>query len=74
MEVREYDGGPLVIDSADITVTGTAEGVLTIVIAAADMVVNAGTYVYGLQTTLTSSGVVETWLYGTFEVVQDIVQ
>ena len=74
MEVREYDGGPLVIDSADISVTGTSAGVLTIVISAANMVVDAGTYVYGLQTTLISSGVVETWLYGTFEVVQDIVQ
>lgn len=74
MEVREYDGGPLVIDSANITITGTSAGVLTIVISAANMAVDAGTYVYGLQTTLISSGVVETWLYGTFEVVQDIVQ
>jgi len=74
MEVREYDGGPLVIDSADITVTGTAEGVLTILIAAADMIVEAGVYVYGLQTTLIADGTIETWLYGKFDIVQDIVQ
>jgi hypothetical protein len=37
------------------------------------MNVDAGTYVYGLQSTLISDGTVETWFYGTFEVVQDIV-
>jgi len=74
MEVREYDSGPLVINSADITVTGTAEGVLTILIAAADMIVEAGVYVYGLQTTLIADGTIETWLYGKFDIVQDIVQ
>ena len=74
MEVREYDNGPLVILSTDITVTGTAEGVLTILIAAADMIVEAGVYVYGLQTTLIADGTIETWLYGKFDIVQDIVQ
>ena len=74
MEVREYDAGPLIIADTDITITGTSGGLLTIVIAAADMVVDSGTYVYGLQTTLISTGAVETWIYGTFDVVQDIVQ
>jgi len=74
MEVREYDNGPVVIPSTDVTITGSAAGLLLIVIAAADMNVDAGTYVYGLQTTLIADGTIETWLYGKFEVVQDIVQ
>ena len=74
MEVREYDDGPLVIPSTDITITGTAEGALTISISAADMQVDAGTYVYGLQATLISDSSVDTWFYGLFDVVQDIVQ
>ena len=74
MEVREYDDGPLVIPSTDITITGTAEGALTISISATDMQVDAGTYVYGLQATLISDSSVDTWFYGLFDVVQDIVQ
>jgi len=74
MEVREYDGGPVVIADTDIDITGTSSGVLTIEIPAADMAVDSGTYVYGLQTTLIATGFVDTWLYGSFEVVQDIVQ
>jgi hypothetical protein len=30
--------------------------------------------VYGLQATLISDSSVDTWFYGTFDVVQDIVQ
>jgi len=74
MEIREYDNGPVVIPSTDITITGSSEGLLLIVIAAADMIVDAGTYVYGLQTTLIADGTIETWLYGTIDIVQDIVQ
>jgi hypothetical protein len=74
MEVRQYDGGPIVIADTDIDITGTSAGVLTIEIPAADMVVDSGTYVYGLQTTLTATLFVDTWLYGSFEVIQDIVQ
>ena len=74
MEVREYDDGPIVIPDTDIDITGTANGALTISIPATDMEVDAGTYVYGLQATLTSDSSVDTWLYGLFDVVQDIVQ
>lgn len=74
MEVREYDNGPLIITSSNITISGTAAGVLTVTISSTNMQVDAGTYVYGLQATLTSDSTVETWLYGTFDVVQDIVQ
>lgn len=73
MEVREYDNGPLVIADTDITITGNINGELTVTITAANMNVDAGTYVYGLQSTLTSDSTVETWFFGTFEVVQDIV-
>jgi hypothetical protein len=74
MEVREYDDGPLIIPSTDITISGTNVGALTISISATDMQVEPGTYVYGLQATLTSDSSVDTWFYGTFDVVQDIVQ
>jgi hypothetical protein len=74
MEVREYDNGPIVIPSTDITITGTAAGALSISISATDMQVDAGTYVYGLQATLISDSSVDTWFYGLFDVVQDIVQ
>jgi hypothetical protein len=74
MEVREYDNGPLVIADPDIDLVGTDQGVLTITIAAADMLVDAGTYVYGVQATLVADSTVSTWLYGTFEVIQDIVE
>lgn len=74
MEVREYDSGPLVISSSNITVTGTSLGVLTINISAANMLVNPGTYVYEVQATnLTPNpDTVTTFLYGQFSVTQDI--
>jgi hypothetical protein len=74
MEVREYDTGPIVIDSSDITVTGTSLGVLTVTISATDMLVNAGTFVYEIQATDTTPtpDVVTTYLYGQFTVTQDI--
>jgi hypothetical protein len=37
------------------------------------MTVDAGTYVYGVEFTLTSTGEKETWFYGTFTVQQNIV-
>jgi hypothetical protein len=74
MEVREYDSGPLVISSSNITVTGTALGVLTVTISAANMLVTAGTYVYEIQATNTTPNpdTVTTYLYGQFTVTQDI--
>jgi len=74
MEVREYDNGPLVILSTNITITATNLGVLTVTISAANMLVNAGTYVYEIQATnLTPNpDTVTTYLYGQFTVTQDI--
>ena len=73
MEVREYDNGPLVIADGLISITGDINGNLLVTISSTNMKVAAGTYVYGFQSTLTSASTVETWFYGTFEVVQDIV-
>ena len=73
MQVRQYDNGPIVISNSNITITGTDAGLLTITITDANMTVNAGTYVYGVEFTLTSTGEKETWFYGTFTVQQNIV-
>jgi len=74
MEVREYDTGPIVINSANITVTGTALGVLTVTISATNMLVNPGTFVYEIQATDTvpNPDIVTTYLFGQFTVTQDI--
>lgn len=73
MEVRQDEAGDVVIASTDITVTGVSSGKVTITITASNMLRTAGVYVYGLQATKTSDSTVETWLFGTFEIVQDIV-
>jgi len=74
MEVREYDTGPIVINSSNITVTGTALGVLTVTISATNMLVNPGTFVYEIQATDTvpNPDIVTTYLFGQFTVTQDI--
>lgn len=74
MEVREYDTGPIVIASSNITVTGTALGVLTVTISAPNMLVNAGTFVYEIQATnpTPNPDVVTTYMYGQFTITQDI--
>jgi len=73
MQVRQYDNGPIVIPNSSITITGTDAGLLTITITDANMTVDAGTYVYGVEFTLTATGEKETWFYGTFTVQQNIV-
>ena len=75
MEVREYDTGPIVISAANIAVTGTSLGVLTVAITAPNMLVNPGTFVYEIQATYTvpNPDVVTTYLFGQFTVTQDIV-
>tara|TARA_R110001592_G_scaffold1749_1_gene10356 strand:- start:4066 stop:4473 length:408 start_codon:yes stop_codon:yes gene_type:complete len=73
MQVREYDNGPLIISNSNITITGTAAGLLTITITDTNMTVDAGTYVYGVEFNLTATGEKETWFYGTFDVQQNIV-
>ena len=73
MQVRQYDNGPIIIANSNITITGTAAGLLTITITDANMTVDAGTYVYGVEFTLTATSEKETWFFGTFTVEQNIV-
>ncbi len=73
MQVRQYDNGPIVIPNSSITITGTNAGLLTITITDTNMTVDAGTYVYGVEFTLTATGEKETWFFGTFTVQQNIV-
>ncbi len=73
MQVRQYDNGPIVIPNSSITITGTDAGLLTITITDTNMTVDAGTYVYGVEFTLTATGEKETWFFGTFTVQQNIV-
>jgi|TARA_B100000900_G_scaffold295236_1_gene253889 hypothetical protein len=73
MQVRQYDNGPIVIPNSSITIAGTDAGLLTITITDANMTVDAGTYVYGVEFTLTATSEKETWFFGTFTVQQNIV-
>ena len=73
MQVRQYDNGPIVISNSNITIAGTAAGLLTITITDTNMTVDAGTYVYGVEFTLIATSEKETWFFGTFTVQQNIV-
>jgi hypothetical protein len=73
MQVRQYDNGPIVISNSNITIAGTAAGLLTITITDTNMTVDAGTYVYGVEFTLTATSEKETWFFGTFTIQQNIV-
>jgi hypothetical protein len=76
MEVRETDtSAATIIDTsaAGFIITGTNLGVVEIKTTAAIMAaVNAGLFVYDLQATKTSDSSVQTWLYGTFRVNEDV--
>tara|TARA_R110000796_G_scaffold101954_1_gene210756 strand:- start:1167 stop:1547 length:381 start_codon:yes stop_codon:yes gene_type:complete len=76
MEVRETDtSAATIIDTsaAGFTITGTNLGVVEITTTAAIMAaVNAGLFVYDLQATKASDSSVQTWLYGTFRVNEDV--
>ena len=74
MEVRETDTATgTVIASGDFTFSGTASGVLTVTVSSTVMaVVDSGLYVYDLQTTRVSDSFVQTWIYGTFKINEDV--
>jgi hypothetical protein len=76
MEVRETDTSAATIintSSAGFTITGTNLGVVEITTTAAIMAaVNAGLFVYDFQATKASDSSVQTWLYGTFRVNEDV--
>ena len=83
MEVRSStdDSGTPVIASANVTATRNANddtgtpvvGKLNLKVSATNMNITAGIYVYDLQTTLLASpNTVQTWLFGTFTVNEDV--
>lgn len=75
MEVRESDDAvSTIIPSSDVAFTGDANGNLNVKIAAANMNVSSGSYVYDIQASI-GSGATEskqTWLFGSFQVNQDV--
>ena len=72
MQVKETDTSSTnVISNDDITITGTAAGVLTVTIPSTVMTsVSGGLYVYDLQTI--NAGVTQTWLTGVLKVNEDV--
>ena len=74
MEVRETDTATgTVIASGSFTFSGTASGVLTVTVSSTVMAaVDSGLYVYDLQTTRLSDSFVQTWIYGTFKINEDV--
>ncbi len=76
MEVRETDtatGTVIPTNATGFVFAGTASGVLTVTVSSTTMAaVNSGLYVYDLQTTRISDSFVQTWLYGTFLINEDV--
>lgn len=74
MEVRDTDTATgTVIASGVFTISGNASGVVSVSAAASSMAsVSGGLYVYDLQATATGTSVVQTWIYGTFKVNEDV--
>jgi hypothetical protein len=72
MQVKETDTSSTnVISNDDITITGTAAGVLTVTIPSTVMTsVSSGLYAYDLQTI--NVGVTQTWLTGVLKVNEDV--
>ena len=72
MQVKETDTSSTnVISNDDITITGTAAGVLTVNIPSTVMTsVSSGLYAYDLQTI--NAGVTQTWLTGVLKVNEDV--
>lgn len=72
MQVKETDTSSTnVISNDDITITGTAAGVLTVTIPSTVMTsVSSGLYAYDLQTI--NAGVTQTWLTGVLKVNEDV--
>ena len=73
MEVSESDtSASPVLDDTDFSYTANSTGKLFVTATAATMLtISAGVYIYGLQST--DAGVVKTWLFGTFEVKEDVI-
>ncbi len=72
MDVSVSDNVAPVLDDTAFTYTGNSTGTLYVAASAATMsTIAGGVYIYGLQST--DGGVVKTWIYGTFNVNEDVV-
>ena len=72
MDVSVSDGGTVVLNDTDFTYLGNSTGTLYISATATVMLsIASGLYVYGLQST--DTGIVKTWIFGTFNVNEDMV-
>ena len=76
MEVRETDtatGTVIPTNATGFVFAGNTSGVLNVTVTSTTMAaVNSGLYVYDLQATRVSDSFVQTWLYGTFLVNEDV--
>lgn len=76
MEVRETDtatGTIIPTNATGFVFAGNASGVLTVTVSSTTMAaVNSGLYVYDLQAIRVSDSFVQTWLYGTFLINEDV--
>lgn len=73
MEVSESDTATTpVLDDTDFIYNATSAGTLFVSATANTMLtIPAGVYIYGLQSS--DAGTVKTWLFGTFEVREDVI-
>ncbi len=81
MEVRLSDTSSTVVLTPTPNIASTVDGLVTFSVPASDMVVNAGLYVYDIQQTRTDTVSrpvntqelsVETLLFGTFKINEDV--
>lgn len=74
MDVSDSDTSPTpVLNDDDFTYNGNSSGKLYITATANTMLtIDGGVYVYGLQSN--DAGVVKTWIYGQFNVNEDVVE
>lgn len=73
MQVRKNTrAAELVLDINDSHFAKTIVGAMTITISAADMDVPHGSYKYDIEATSSSDGSVRTWLYGWFNIKEDV--
>lgn len=68
---------PSAVEDPILTFSGNdfsadASGNLLINKSATDMIIEAGSYIYDMQATLNSNNSVKTWLFGSFNIIEDI--
>jgi len=71
LDVKDATNDSDIIADNVFNYTGGSDGQLVISATSSEMNVNSGVYIYDLQT-LSGSGTVTTWLYGTFTINDDV--